>query len=128
MNMGCVKWGPSSLHQQSLTFQPQHRSPTPVIIYDTFPRDAFDMKSADPDFFTKEFETDVYELCSDKKKVRVHWKITVHRIGKCLVGNSIPIEDDPDRPNKDINDRMSRWRSRAVASTRASIRTAGKRI
>jgi len=96
-NMGCVKWGSSAPRPRSIQSVPLHETPAPVVVYDTFPRDAFDLKSADPNFFTKEFETNAHP-----KSVKVKWEITVHRIGKCLVGDSIPISDQPINP--DIND------------------------
>ena len=96
--IGCVKWGSSALRPRSIQSVPLHQIPAPVVVYDTFPRDAFDLKSADPNLFHKEFETNAQPY------VKVKWEITVRRIGKCRIGNSIPIIETATQSNPDIND------------------------
>ncbi len=43
-------------------------------------------------------------LGNAKSKLNVTWDIEVRRIGKCLVGDSIPIKETDDQSNPDIND------------------------
>jgi hypothetical protein len=74
------------------------------------PPGTFDLEATDPegDFFSKQINyqiPDGYLRPPGKSKLNVSWTITARRIGKCLVGDSIPITDDyPNHPNLDIND------------------------
>jgi hypothetical protein len=99
---GCVAHGASALHSHTDSLTLKSMTPRPVIDYDTFPHDAFNLKSSDPDFFTKEVEADAYGQCGGKP-LKVKWEITVRRIGKCRIGNSIPIIETASQSNPDIN-------------------------
>lgn len=103
---GCVAHGASALHPDPAKVETINQEPQPVGWTYAFPGDAFDLKSADSNFFSKELETTVAAeaVCTSAKIVKVKWAYTIRRIGKCRVSNSIPIVDDPNRPNKDIND------------------------
>ena len=73
------------------------------IYGDHFDKRDFEIESRDPDHFTGHFEP-VFEWATKGggQPYKAYWDITVRRVGKCLVGNSIPLNDQPE--NRAIKD------------------------
>jgi hypothetical protein len=97
-------WGPEDL-KSAATDHPEEGCPPPPdrvwteMYQDHFRKRDFEIESRDPDRFTGHFEP-VFEegTKGGAKPYTTYWDITVRRVGKCLVGNSIPINDQPENP------------------------------
>jgi hypothetical protein len=94
---GCVKWATDPPKIYSTKIEPRKSNcPQPLCYGWSLNALVSDMKSADPSFFSKEMEIDVspstFFLGAGKNSVKVKWTVTIRRIGKCLVGGSIPLD------------------------------------